>query len=151
VLAVINYQVFLNNEVLAQKSLNRQAVKKSVVTVLNKNALITKAFDLENIAAAGLPEKVHAMVSNGYNEKLSGDVQFIFKPQYFEGGSTGTTHGQWNPYDAHIPLLWFGWKTKPGKLYREVYMTDIAPTVAALLQVQMPNASVGNVIPEVMK
>jgi hypothetical protein len=89
------------------------------------------------------------MLTNGYNQKLSGDIQFIFKPQWFESWRTGTTHGLWNPYDAHIPLLWFGWNVKPGKTNREVYMTDIAATVAALLHIQMPNGSVGKVIEEV--
>jgi hypothetical protein len=30
-------------------------------------------------------------------------------------------------------------------------MTDIAPTIAALLQIQMPNGSVGKVLEEVTK
>ena len=75
---------------------------------------------------------------------------FTFKPGYFDGGSKGTTHGLWNPYDAHIPLLFFGWNVKPGKTNRETYMTDIAATVAAMLQIQMPNGCVGKVIEEVM-
>jgi hypothetical protein len=78
-------------------------------------------------------------------------VQLIFKPQYFDGFSRGTTHGVWNPYDAHLPLLWFGWKVKPGKGYRDVHTSDIAPTLAALLQIQMPNASIGEVITEIVR
>jgi phosphopentomutase len=88
---------------------------------------------------------------NGYSPSRSGDIQFVFKPGYFDGGNKGTTHGLWNPYDAHIPLLFFGWNIKPGKTYRETYMTDIAATIAALLQIQMPNGCVGKVITEVMK
>jgi arylsulfatase A-like enzyme len=42
-----------------------------------------------------------------------------------------------------------GWGIKPGKSNREVYMTDIAPTVAALLRIQMPNAAIGKPITEV--
>ena len=40
---------------------------------------------------------------------------------------------------------------KHGKTNRETYMTDIAPTLAALLHIQMPSGSVGHVITEVMK
>jgi arylsulfatase A-like enzyme len=69
-----------------------------------------------------------------------------------EGSSNaGTTHGLWNPYDAHIPLIWYGWGIKAGKTNRELYMTDIAPTLAALLHIQMPNGSVGDVIKEVIE
>ena len=92
------------------------------------------------------------MLVNGYYPKRSGDIQLILQSQWIEGYSkTGTTHGLWNPYDAHIPLLWFGWGIKPGKSNREVYMTDIAPTLAALLHIQMPNGCVGKPIEEVIK
>ena len=91
------------------------------------------------------------MLANGYSQPRSGDIQFIAKPGYFYGGSRGTTHGSWSPYYAHIPLLFYGWKVKPGKSYREVYMTDIAPTIAAKLNIQVPNASVGKVLEEVVE
>jgi hypothetical protein len=146
-----NYQVYLNNELIEKNNLDKKAVKEVVIQTLLDNTTIAKAFDLEDISRASLPEQIKMMVTNGYNQKLSGDVQFILKPQYFEGGSTGTTHGTWNPYDAHIPLLWFGWNIKSGKTNRETYMTDIAATLAALLHIQMPNASVGKVIEEVEK
>jgi hypothetical protein len=64
---------------------------------------------------------------------------------------TYNLHGLWNPYDAHIPLLFFGWSIKAGKTNRETYMTDISATLAALLQIQMPSGCVGKVITEITK
>ena len=90
------------------------------------------------------------MLVNGYYPRRSGDIQVILLPQVIDGFLT-TTHGLWNPYDAHIPLIWYGWGIKQGKTNREIQMTDIAPTLAALLHIQMPNGSVGHVIEEVMK
>jgi hypothetical protein len=100
---------------------------------------------------SNLPEPQKTMLINGYAPSRSGDIQFIFRPGYFDGVNKGTTHGLWNPYDSHIPLLFFGWNVKQGKVNREVSMTDIAPTLAAMLQVQMPSGSVGHVVTEVMK
>jgi predicted AlkP superfamily pyrophosphatase or phosphodiesterase len=148
---IINYQVFLNHEFLQSKKLNRDAVKRSVMQTLLAQPGIDKAIDLSNIQSAALPAPVETMVVNGFNQKLSGDIQFIYRPQWFEGFTRGTTHGSWNPYDSHIPLLWYGWGIKAGKSHRDVYMTDIAPTVAAMLQIQMPNGSIGKVIEEVRK
>lgn len=146
---IINYQVYLNTNLLRKNSLDKRLVKHFVIGQLLKYNGMAGAYDLEEISGATIPNQLKMMLVNGYNQKLSGDVQFIFKPQWFDGGSTGTTHGLWNPYDAHIPLLWYGWNIKPGKTNREVYMSDIAPTLAALLQIQMPNASVGKVIEEI--
>jgi predicted AlkP superfamily pyrophosphatase or phosphodiesterase len=148
---IMNHQVFLNNEQIAQsKKLTREAVKRSLIQALLAQPGVDKAVDLENLQGSNLPQPIHMMLSNGYNQKLSGDVQFLFRPQWFEGLARGTTHGSWNPYDSHIPLLWFGWGVKHGKTNREVHMTDIAPTVASMLQIQMPNASIGKVIEEVV-
>jgi hypothetical protein len=44
-----------------------------------------------------------------------------------------------------------GWGIKPGATNRYVRMSDISPTLAALLHIQMPNGNVGEVIGEVMK
>jgi hypothetical protein len=52
----------------------------------------------------------------------------------------GTTHGVWNRMMR--TFHYFGTaRHKRGRLYREVYMTDIAPTLAAVLGIQMPNAA----------
>jgi hypothetical protein len=76
-------------------------------------------------------------------------VEIVLNPGWFEAYSkTGTTHGTWNPYDTHIPLLWYGWHIKKGSSNRLVNMTDIAATLAAMLHIQMPNGCVGKVIEE---
>jgi hypothetical protein len=150
--SVINYQVYLNDKSISDAKGDRGAVKQVIVRTLAAMPGIARAFDLEKLGQEPLPQVVKMMAGNGYNQKLSGDVQFLFQPNWFDwGGSTGTTHGALYPYDSHIPLVWFGWNIKPGKLYRNVYMTDIAVTIAAKLMVQMPNAAVGEAITEVVK
>ncbi|MDB5207876.1 MAG: alkaline phosphatase family protein [Flavisolibacter sp.] len=149
ILSVINYQVHLNNDLIQANKLDRTAIKKAIIKTLMTQPGVMRAVDFENLTDAALPQPVYTMLANGYNQKLSGEVQFIYKPGWFDGGESGTTHGSWNPYDSHIPLLWYGWGIKKGKTNREIYMTDIAPTLAALLQIQLPNASIGKVIGEV--
>ncbi len=146
-----NYQVYLNDKEIEKQGKDLAAVKAAVIKTLKLKSYIITAFETDKIASASLPEPQKTMMANGYNPKRSGDIQFTFKPAYFDGGNKGTTHGLWNPYDAHIPLLWYGWNIKPGKTNRETYMTDISATVAALLHIQMPSGCVGKVITEVSR
>ena len=88
------------------------------------------------------------MIINGYNSKRSGPVIMIADPGWFPGSLKGTTHGSWNPYDTHIPLIFTGWHIKPGSTNRKINMTDISATIAALLHIQQPNGCVGEVIGE---
>lgn len=148
---VMNYQVYLDLEAIQKAGKDEAMVKKSVIRALMQKSFIVNAFATDKIEQATLPQPQKQMMINGYNPKRSGDIQFTYKPGYFDGGKKGTTHGVWNPYDSHIPLLWFGWKIKPGKTNHETYMTDIAPTIAALLQIQAPNGNVGKVITELVE
>jgi hypothetical protein len=148
VIAVANYQVYLNDTARQKEA----EIKDLIIATLKKSdSVIADAVDLKQLSTATIPEPLRSRMTNGYAPSRSGDIQFIFKPGYFDGGNKGTTHGLWNPYDSHIPLVFYGWNVKPGKLNREVYMTDIAPTIAAMLQIQMPSGCVGQVITEVIK
>ncbi len=146
-----NYHIYLNDGAIDSARASKKEIKKFVVDLMNKDPNLLIAFDIDDINNVALPQRVKEMFIKGYNTKRGGDILFIAKPGDFYGGNTGTTHGTWYPYDAHIPLVWFGWNVKPGSSNREVYMTDIAPTIAALLHIQMPGGSIGQVIEEIKK
>jgi predicted AlkP superfamily pyrophosphatase or phosphodiesterase len=149
---IINYQVYLNRTAIElKKKSDEAAIRKWVIDFLQKVPGVARAFDIEEIGQTPLNAKVRDMVVNGYYPSRSGDIQIIFDPQWIEGFPKGTTHGSWNPYDSHIPLLWYGWNIKTGKTNRETYMVDVAPTLAAMLHIQMPSGSVGHVIEEIAK
>ncbi|MEO6537361.1 MAG: alkaline phosphatase family protein, partial [Ferruginibacter sp.] len=145
-----NYQVYLDITGLEKQGKDIPGIKRLIIKLLNEKDFIANAFETKLISEETLPAFLKEIVSNGYNDKRSGDIQFLPKPGYFDGGTRGTTHGLWNPYDAHIPLVFMGHGIKHGKTNREIYMTDIAPTLAALLQIQMPSGSVGKVISEII-
>ncbi len=148
---VMNYQVYLNDNSILNQDKSLAAIKEFIITTLKEKDFIINAFELEKTLSATLPAPQREMMVNGYNPKRSGDIEFTFKSGYFDGGAKGTTHGLWNPYDAHIPCVFFGWGVVPGKTNRETYMTDIAATLAAMLKIQMPSGCVGKVIREAVK
>ncbi|MEP7106651.1 MAG: alkaline phosphatase PafA [Ferruginibacter sp.] len=149
---IINYQVVMNEPLIDSLKLDKNEIKQWIVQYLAKQPGIMNALDIETIMQAPLTSKLKEMVVNSYYPKRSGDIQLLYLPQWIDGFEKGgTTHGLWNPYDAHIPLLWYGWNIKPGSGSHEVYITDIAPTLAALLKIQMPSGCTGKVIEEIVK
>ena len=157
VLSMANYQVNFNYKDLQYAKLDIDAVKKDCIEYLEKSPGVAYAVDLKKAQSANIPEELRLRVINGYNSARSGEIQVILFPGWFTGhgsgdsGPTGTTHGTWNPYDTHIPLVFMGWGVPHGHLNRETHMTDIAPTIAALLHIQAPNGNIGKVIPEALK
>jgi predicted AlkP superfamily pyrophosphatase or phosphodiesterase len=151
VIGIFEYQIVLNHRLIDSLKLNEQAITKTIIDYVQQREEMAQAFPTNNVNGSTLNLKQKQMFENGYFPNRSGDIQFVLKPGYVDGDGYGTSHGLWNPYDAHIPLLWFGWGIKQGKTNREVYMTDIAPTLSALLHIQMPSGCVGKVIDEVLK
>ncbi len=147
-----NYQLHLNHPRLDSAKLNKSELIEWIVNRLSTEPGIARCFSLQDLNNVPLPARIRDMINNGYFPRRNGDIQIILYPQHIDAySSTGTTHGLWNPYDSHIPLLWYGWGIKKGKTNRETYMTDIAPTIAALLRIQMPGGTIGKVIEEVQK
>jgi len=157
VLNLGNYQVNLNYAVIKSEKLDEEAIKKDCIDYLQKLPYVAFAVDMSKAQTANIPEQLRTRIINGYNIKNSGVIQIILEPAWFTGhgsgdsGPTGTTHGTWNPYDNHIPLVFMGWGIQHGSLTRETHMTDIAATVAALLHIQAPNGCIGQPISEVLK
>lgn len=150
-----NYQVHLAFDKLSAANVDQEQVKACIIRYLEKQPEIAYAVDMEKAAIASVPETIRERILNGFNRERSGSIQVIVKPGWYDVDSSelplGTTHGVWYPYDSHIPLLFYGWGVSSGKTNREVHITDIAPTIAALLKLQMPSGCIGQPIPEVLK
>ena len=152
ILGLENYQIFLNEKLIQSSSVKRGVLKQKITNWFYQKSQTAYVVDLEEGDLATIPEPIKNMAVNGYNRNRSGSLLVINNPGWYQGYSrTGTTHGTWHPYDAHIPLLWYGWNVRCGRSNKLVHMEDIAATLAAMLHIQMPNGCVGKVITEVAR
>lgn len=153
VYAMTNNQVFLDYKKIDSLQLDDQKIKSVIIRFLKKQEGFSFVADMEELSQSSIPEPIKTMAINGYNYKRSGDIQVILEPQWYGAykDNTGTTHGAWNPYDSHIPLVFMGWGIKKGNTHAPASMTDIAPTLAALLHIQMPNGCIGTPITDLFK
>jgi predicted AlkP superfamily pyrophosphatase or phosphodiesterase len=103
---------------------------------------------LENSDFSGSPAE---LVLRGFHQKRSGDVVYVLDNSYISYSRKGSTHGSGNNYDTQAPLLMFGNGIKSGKTYNRYYIPDIAPTISALLGIELPNGATGSVITEVLE
>jgi predicted AlkP superfamily pyrophosphatase or phosphodiesterase len=149
VLRSMNNQIIFDHDKTDKGDVSFDVIKSASVEFLKRLDGFQNAVDIAKISQSTLQEIQKKMITNGYNARRSGDIYYVLQPNWFNGGSTGTTHGNWNPYDSHIPLVFMGWGIKAGATNKMHYMTDIAPTLAALLHIQTPNGTVGEPITEI--
>lgn len=141
------FRIVFNRSKITTNHLGIENIKHLTVGFLRHQKGILYSVDMNHIDRAPIPKRVKTMIINGYNRERSASIQIIPKagwvPDYDKAGAT---HGTWNPYNAHIPLIFMGWHITHGETARSYYMTDIAPTVAALLHIQIPSGSIGHPI-----
>jgi len=150
---IMDYRIFLNWDKIRQLGLITADMPHMVLNEVTKELDVCFAAVYSDLATSALPPLLRDRALMGYYPGRSGDIIFFPKPSYYEFGSwsspTGTTHGEWNPYDAHIPCLFYGWKVRHGETSRTVSITDIAPTVCQMLHIQQPDACTGEPITEI--
>jgi hypothetical protein len=90
---------------------------------------------------------VDSRVRNGFHYQRGSDL-FVVSEPYWLFEARGTSHGTPYNYDAHVPVVFMGAGIKPGRYHMRAAVNDIAPTLATLLDVEIPSGSSGRVLHE---
>lgn len=85
--------------------------------------------------------EIASLLSKSIHAKNSGDIFIIYKPGWMEKRNYGTTHGTRYNYDTHVPLIFYGKNIPKGQTIKKHTITQIAPTLAFLLDIPLPNSS----------
>ncbi len=148
-------RVYLDHQFITSHGLDLHAVKREAVEKMRQDPQFAFVIDYDDISNATVPQFLRERIINGYHRLRSGDLMVVLQGSHQHGtvgaNYKGTSHGTWNPDDSHIPLLFMGWKVNKGATNTPTFMTDIAPTVCAMLHIQMPDCCIGNAIQEVWK
>ncbi len=152
---VLNEQLWLNDSLLTLRGLDVAEVQRVAARRLQQRSDIAFAFAAEDLQHTVMPPGPGRALQRGYRSARSGDVAYVMLPGFFdrvgEGPGRGTTHGSiWN-YDTHVPLFFMGRGIRPGEVVRRTSITDIAPTLSMLLGTALPDAAIGDPIPEVLR
>ena len=143
---ISNNQIFFNHEALKSRNIEEEEFAKNLKSFILNYEHIYKVFTREMLEGASYQNGISALVQNGFNQKRSGDVFFEFDPAYIDYYEFGTTHGSALSHDTHVPLIFFGKGIKNGATTERTEITDIAPTISALLGISFPNGMTGNVL-----
>lgn len=140
---ISNNQIFLNHKRINALGLDLTTIQEALVNEIIHYKNIDKAYTAKAMQNASYTTGIEELIQNGYNQKRSGDVIYVFDPAVISYSRTGSTHGSSLNYDTHVPLLFYGNGIKQGSTLKKTVITDIAPTLSALLGINFPNAATG--------
>ena len=95
----------------------------------------------------GLPlTEFGRLIAHSYSPNGGWYVMLIPDAYQMQAAGNGTTHFSPYSYDRHVPLGFYGSVFTPGIFHGRVQPVDIAATLAALLGVNQPSASIGHIL-----
>ena len=153
---ISNQQIFLNQEAFSKDPRSSGMDMYLVTELIGKYLMamdgVANYFTEATLRQGNYGEEgLKGKVIRGYNLKRSGHIVFILDSGWLESGSIqGTTHGSGYTYDTHVPALFYGFGIKKGSSVKPHAITDIAPTISALLKIKFPSGATGEPVSEIL-
>ncbi len=150
ILSPYEHSLYLNHDLINQKKLSEVEVERTAADAVSSIPHVFRVYTGTELSRGyAMADRVGQRVMNGYNAARSADILILFEP-YWLFGAHGTSHGTAFGYDSHVPVIFMGPGIKPGAYRMRIAPNDIAPTLAALLEVETPSGSVGRVLEEII-
>lgn len=149
-MSIIPPYVYLNHHIINEHQLNAATVSQAVAELLNHQPGVFTAYTLPITYSERnwVTSKVERMA---YPYR-AGDVYLVPPPYQSKGRHSDNRIAHDSPwqYDTYVPLLFVNANLHAQQISRPVFTTDIAPTLAALLMIKAPSATVGEPLVEVL-
>jgi predicted AlkP superfamily pyrophosphatase or phosphodiesterase len=145
--------LILDTKIAEEKGVRAPDLRKALGEAVAKLDFVEEVYTYEDLSAPGKNgDDYLGMYRKSFHPDRTPDLAVQFKENILVLDSRyGTTHGTPYRYDTHIPLIFWGSgianSSKPVK--DRVRTIDIAPTLAILLGLKVPEGIDGVILPDV--
>jgi len=138
--AHVEYTNVYLTDAARQRAQQDRAFVQPLVHAVGRMAGVLRVFsahDLESKRESGDPIERAAALSHHPEE--SGEVVVVLWRNWIGTNTSAATHGSAHWYDQHVPVIFMGAPFKPGRYTTLASPADLAPTMAALIKLSMPD------------
>lgn len=148
---IINEQIFLNHDKISTLKINEDDLKKDIRKFCYRYDEVAEVYLSEDLVKSDIKDfSLYGLVANGFSPAKSGDIVLVLHPGNMDYSNKGTTHGSAYNYDTHVPLIFYGFRNRHIESHQFYRITQIAPTLSFLLNINIPNACFDVPIDEVL-
>ncbi len=144
-------QIYLNRRLIEDSNLSLRDFQDKVAQFMLQFTGVANAVTSYTLQSSNFTSGIFQKFQNSYNQRRSCDVIINLEPGWVErNGGVTSSNSPYN-YDAHVPLIWYGWRTKRQQILSPVSMADIAPTISTLVGISWPSGASGTPIREIIE
>lgn len=145
---VINFHFYFKPEIEMWERNRRIALEQLARATIEKTPGVLRAFTATEIRERRLPGGlIEKQLLNSYYPGRSGDIVVLPEPYFISEREEPVSHLTGYSYDRRVPVIFFApGLMRTGKHLGVIHPTDLAPTLAALLDITPPPLSQGQVL-----
>ena len=139
VLGIEETDVYLDHKAIEAKKLDLGVVRRWAAQWLRSQPELAIAVARDDLYGWEPVTGLMTALQKGFHPERSGDVLMVSRQYHvLEFEPSGTSHGTPWTYDSEVPFIVFGKGVKPGVNVAPIRVIDVAPTVAALMEIGNP-------------
>jgi predicted AlkP superfamily pyrophosphatase or phosphodiesterase len=153
--------LYLNLDAIAEAKLNIEEVEHFIAEEVMKIPGIAFAQTRSDLLAGRISNSpLQIQIRRNFHPTRSGHIHMVQEQYWFLHStdeaqkmgleSIAAIHGSPWVYDTYVPIFFAGHHVPAQTITRRVSPTDIAPTIAAYLNIKFPSGSIGNPLEEVL-
>ncbi len=152
IMEVSSSAVYLDHEYIESKKMNPVLVEQRCAAYISGLAGVSAVMTSSDLLSRQSLDGSTKFYENGFFPSRSADILVQFQPGWLSWYyKTGTSHGTAYTYDTHVPLIFYGPGILQGATSLPVNISDIAPTISTLLNIEFPNGTTGEPIVPLLK
>ncbi len=129
--------IYLEPEAFRRARVNRDSVARLLARNLSRvNGVLRSELYSDIMRRDTTNDAITRRWQHMFPPDLPIAVVTTLRPYWYFAGTVNATHGSPHDYDAHVPVLFAGRGIKPGRYPEFARVVDMAPTLAALLDVK---------------
>lgn len=144
-------QIYLDELAIEQMGVALPTVEQQAAKFLGDMSGISRVYTSTELETGYSGTGRLARAARGYHPKRSGNLLIDLLPGWVaEAQSSPSAKGATGTTAQGLPLIFYGWKLKPGRSVQSVGLEDVAPTICRLLHIAEPGAATGNGVEQVI-
>lgn len=142
--------IYLNWKLIDSKKLSHEAVERVAAQAALGTPHVFRVYTREQLLKGfEMGDSIGRRIMHGFSERRGADLYVLLDP-YYLSVTKGTSHGTPFGYDTHVPLIFMGPGIKAGKHGNSIVINDVAPTLATILDIEIPSGSEGRILTEIL-
>jgi predicted AlkP superfamily pyrophosphatase or phosphodiesterase len=147
--SALDQSIYLNWDLINSKKLSHESVNQVAAQAALTTPYVFRVYTREQLLNGfEMGDPIGRRVMHGFSAQRGADLYVLFDP-YYIASSAGTTHGSPYGYDTHVPVIFMGPGIKTGRFGAGIVVNDIAPTLATILDIEIPIGAEGRILSEI--